>query len=154
MGIHHKQLVQYVIEPTLVDMGLFSDAAVSLLLGTAAVESGCGRYLHQIGGPALGIYQMEPATHDDIYRNFLPSRPDLRSLMRDWSTDCGVYPSPADQLVYDLRYATAMARLHYLRAPGAIPLSLDGQAAYYKQHYNTPLGKGSARAFIDAVRSL
>lgn len=49
---------------TNVDPALCSDAAVNLLLGTAAQESEFGKYIRQIRGPALGVFQMEPATFD------------------------------------------------------------------------------------------
>ena len=54
MGIHPKHLAEYVIRPSLKPLGLYSLEAEQLLLGTAAVESQLGFYLHQIKGPALG----------------------------------------------------------------------------------------------------
>ncbi|KAF0118141.1 MAG: hypothetical protein FD149_866 [Rhodospirillaceae bacterium] len=70
--------VTTVIRPTLLHLGLHSPAAEALLLGTAIQESRLGTYLRQTGGgPALGVYQMEPATHEDIWTNFLAYRPDL-----------------------------------------------------------------------------
>ena len=49
--------------------------------GTAAVESRMGTYLRQIGGPALGIWQVEPATHLDCWDNWLDYRP-VKQLAR------------------------------------------------------------------------
>jgi hypothetical protein len=56
MGIRSYDLRQYVIRPTLQRLGLWSLAAENLLLGTAAQESKLGYYLHQLEGPALGLY--------------------------------------------------------------------------------------------------
>ncbi len=66
-----QQLHDYIIKPTLEYMGgnYNSDKARFLLLCTAAIESNCGYYIKQVDGPALGIWQMEPATHDDIWEN-------------------------------------------------------------------------------------
>ena len=51
-----------VIRPALRALDLWSPAAEDLVLGTAAQESGLA-YLRQIGGgPALGLWQIEPAT--------------------------------------------------------------------------------------------
>ena len=51
---------------------LVSQEAENLLMGTAAQESALGEYIRQLGnGPALGIFQMEPETFDDIVRNYL-----------------------------------------------------------------------------------
>jgi len=53
-----------IIAPALRHIGMWSGAAENLLLGTAAVESRMGTYLRQVGGgPALGIWQVEPVTH-------------------------------------------------------------------------------------------
>jgi hypothetical protein len=53
-----------VIYPALNKMGMWSEAAGELVLGTAIVESN-HTYLKQHGdGPALGLWQVEPATHD------------------------------------------------------------------------------------------
>jgi hypothetical protein len=73
-----RQLRAYVIQPTLKPMGLWSLAAETLLVGTCAHESAMGKYLHQIKGPALGIYQIEPITHFDIWNNYLRYKPALR----------------------------------------------------------------------------
>lgn len=155
-GIHPTQLLRYVIRPTLAAMGTASAAAEALLLGTAAVESQLGRYLHQAAGPALGIYQMEPATHDDLWRHWLPARPVLRTQLLTWAADTGVLPPPADQLIHDLRYATAMARLHYLRVPAPLPPAADlpALAEYWKRHYNTHLGRGTPEKFLRAWAAL
>jgi hypothetical protein len=51
--------------------------------------------------------------------------------------------------VADSVYAAAMARLRYRRAPGRLPAAGDvaGMAAYWKRHYNTPLGRGVPAEF-------
>lgn len=143
---HHLRV--YVVRPVLHHLGLHSLAAESLLIGTAAQESGGGRYLEQLGGgPALGIYQMEPGTHRDIWQNFLAHRADLASRVADL---CAPGLSRLEQLPANLLYATAMARVHYLRVPQSLPSAYDvpALAAYWKQHYNTPLGRGSVAEFI------
>ena len=72
MAINTKHLRLYIIRPTLQKINLWSEAAENLLLGTAAQESLLGTYLKQNGnGPALGIYQMEPNTHKDIWIHYL-----------------------------------------------------------------------------------
>lgn len=136
----------YVIRPVLKDLGLWSEAAEKLLLGTACQESQCGRWLRQIGeGPAVGIYQMEPATHDDIWNNFLDHRQAIARKVK--LTVCGLAPS-AEQMAGNLIYATAMCRVHYLRVPDAIPPTLAEQAVYWKRFYNTELGKGRVEDYI------
>jgi len=81
--MHPGQLRGDIVYPTLHYIGLWSDAAETLILGTIAQESRCGEYVKQVGGgPALGICQMEPATHDDIWLNYLHYKPVLAHKIR------------------------------------------------------------------------
>jgi len=149
MSINSNQLQKEIIEPTLRRLDLHSKAAVHLLLGTCAQESHMGEYIRQLGnGPALGIYQMEPATHDDIVENFLQYK---RQLKQRIAREFGYNNYIADRMIYDLRYATVMARLHYFRVAAAIPPStqIEALAAYWKRYYNTHLGAGTVEEFIE-----
>lgn len=152
-----SHLRAYVILPTLKALDLWSPAVETLLVGTAAHESAMGKYLHQIKGPALGIYQIEPLTHFDVWANFLKYRTGLRDkvlgmvpqnmLRHDSAT--GVNYGAESMLITDLAYATVMARLVYLRAPAPMPAAddINGLAAYWKKFYNTPLGAGTENEF-------
>lgn len=145
MSIDAKQLKLFVIVPVLAQLGLYSDSAVNLLLGTCAQESQLGTYLKQINGPALGIYQIEPNTHDDIWDNYLKYRGDLGGKI------LAIDSRDTNNLITNLAYATAIARIIYLRAPDNIPAANDiaGLARFYKKYYNTPLGAATEEQFID-----
>ena len=150
MGFDKKQF-QDLIERVIRDLNMHSRAAVHLLLGTAAQESGFGTYLRQVGGgPALGVFQMEPATDLDIWRNYLVYREDLAEAV--WQVaGAAVDVGPSiDALEANLSYQIAMARIHYWRVPEALPSYTDisGLARYWKQHYNTPEGKGTEEGFV------
>ncbi|WP_157269367.1 hypothetical protein [Azohydromonas aeria] len=139
-----------VIKPTLLKIGLWTPAAEELLLGTALKESGL-QFRRQIGGgPARGLFQMEPATHDDIWKNFLKYRAKLADQI------LGLRASPGADAIQELTdndvYAAGMARVHYLRAPAALPAAgnVQAMAAYWKQHYNTVLGAGTVQGYVDA----
>lgn len=142
-------LLNYVIRPVLKNLDLWSEAAERLVLGTACQESECGRWLHQLGGgPALGIFQMEPATWDDIATNFLVYRKELDAKVEKWA--CVQGPLDAEEMIGNLYYATAMCRVHYLRVPEPIPDYLGGQAAYWKKYYNTELGRGTVQEYLNS----
>jgi len=153
-----SHLRAYVILPTLKGLDLWTPAVETLLVGTAAHESAMGKYLHQIKGPALGIYQVEPLTHFDLWSNFLKYRTGLRDkvlgmvpqryLRHDSAT--GVDYGAESMLMTDLAYATVIARLVYLRAPAPLPAAddLSGLAGYWKKFYNTPLGAGTENEFL------
>lgn len=128
-----------------------SNAAIQLLLGTACVESDCGYYIKQVLGPALGIFQMEPVTHDDIWHNYINHRPELKSFMRGELGET-LLPVKSDNLCWNLRYAIIMARLHYYRVAEAIPTTTPTeQAAYWKRHYNTTAGKGRIEDYLSKL---
>lgn len=149
-------LLKHVISPALQRISsnkfpTWSPAAEELLLGTAIVESDL-RFRRQYGdGPARGFLQMEPATHNDIWDNFLKYRPELaKAIGRLMSS------ADADKLVElekNDKYACAMARAHYLRAPTPLPRSgdVDAMAKYWKKYYNTnhKNAKGTPEKYVE-----
>lgn len=140
-----KQLSE-LIETVLTGLGLYSQAAMVLLLGTAAQESRLGTYIKQVGnGPALGIFQMEPATEQDIWRNYLDYHPELAEKIKAVTGVRG----PGGQLYFNLAYQVAMARVHYLRVSAPLPPAddLPALARYWKKYYNTALGAGTVEEF-------
>lgn len=148
------QFREYVVRPTLHKLKMWSQAAEDLLVGTAAAESRLGTYLHQVRGPAKGVYQMEPATHADIWTNWLRYHPGtaevIRSLVAPADWDQPEYRPGHWALVTNLTYATAMARLHYRRVKETLPATGDWHAlaVYWKKHYNTEQGKGTIEHFM------
>lgn len=145
-----KQLITRIIEPTLKQLGLYSQDAVNLLVMIAAHESVKGTYIAQLVGPARGIYQMEGATHDHILGWLKNKKPELHSKILSLVVD-----SSSDTMMYDLRYATAMARVFFLRFPEALPSGsdVDAMAAYAKLKWNTNLGKATPADYKQAYLS-
>ncbi len=139
-----KQL-GYIIKMVLDVNNLYTPAAVQLLLLTAAVESNLGEYVVQMrGGPARGIFQMEPFTERDIHNNYLNRKPTLMGAVHR-------VMGQGLNLMLNLEYQILMARIHYLRKPEPLPAygDIKGMAAYWKKHYNTDLGKGTVE---DAIK--
>ena len=152
MGIHPEDL-RRLITDVLQCVGLYSQEAVALLLGTVAVESGLGYHLYQLnGGPARGIYQMELATDVDRWANFIAYRTPLRIKIHQVTGRSG----PGPWLAWDLAYQTVMARVKYLSVPEPLPCvdDTEGQAKYWKEHYNTDSGKGQVQDYIKAQKLL
>lgn len=139
MGISVEDLREGIIVPTLQEMKLCSPAAVELLVGTVAHESLGGHYLRQRTqqgiGPAVGIYQMEPATMKDLWENFVRFRGHLREQI-PVSHSPVAWPDPS-RLVWDLKYATIWARWNYFRAPDPLPDVNDirGLADYWLRYW-------------------
>lgn len=154
MPINVKQLREYVIHPALEAINACSESAIQLLLGTAAQETLMGSYLHQINGPALGIYQMEPATYYDIFDKVINPNPNLLlniNKLIGWGYE---YEPPKSMLIQNLAFATVLTRCHYLRFKEPLPKvnDIEGMARYYKKYYNTPKGKATESSFIDHYR--
>jgi hypothetical protein len=137
-------LLNTAIRPALQGIRLWTPAAEELILGTAIVESDLIHRMQLVGGPARGVFQMEPATHDDIWNNFLKYKPDLALAISSLMT----FPDANKLLELERndKYASAMARAHYLRAPKPLPKAGDvnAMAKYWKVYYNTWRGKGDA----------
>jgi len=120
---------------------LASPAAENLLLGTAAQESVFGTYLYQINGPALGVFQMEPGTYQWICNKYSGKYQYL-------------FGRPPWELPWNLKLAILTARLRYRVVADPLPEAddIDGLAAYWKQNYNSPAGKGTIEQFIANYR--
>lgn len=150
--INVPQFRELVVRPTLEHLDLWSEAAENLLIGTAIQESRL-EFLKQVGGgPALGVYQIEPATHRDVWYNFVRFREIATVLHQMVGEPFGAVRD--GDLITNLAYATAIARIIYYRVPTPLPDAddIEGLAAYWKEHYNTPLGAGDPDDFEDNYR--
>jgi len=137
---------EYAVRPALQMLGLWSQVAEDLVMGTAAQESHFA-YLEQIRGPAIGLFQMEPNTFQDIWRNFLPGKPVITRALRSMLVND---PDPTE-MAWNLRFAAAMCRVHYYRKSEPLPPSSDPLllGAYWKKHYNTIHGAGTVQEFVN-----
>ncbi len=126
---------------------MWSPAAENLMLGTIAAESDMGYFLKQSTGPALGITQVEPATHSDIMR-YLAGRPDILARL----LKAAEVPRLQESfLVCNLKYAVAIARIKYWMQPEPLPhhSDLHALATYHKKYYNSAEGAGTVDGFTD-----
>lgn len=152
-----QDIIEYVIRPTLEYLGMYSPAAENILIGTAAHESLNFTRLHQIQGPAIGLWQMEPGTHKDLYENYLDARSSLKVKIRGIAA--GRFSGtdiPADEMHGNLNYACAMARLQFWRRSAPMPHEddIEGLGRYYKKWYNTPAGKATPEDFVEAFNRI
>ena len=141
--MNKKQLTELVIIPTLHEIpGGYSPEAVMAIQMIVAHESAGGEYIAQNrGGPALGVIQMEPATHFDTWKHgdSIQKNAELLNIV---TRGTGVKNVPSsDRLVYDLRYNVFMARQKLFMAPGALPDNAPAMAHYLKKNWN---GSGKA----------
>jgi len=116
--------------------------AVLLLHFTMGVES-LFKHRQQIGGgPALGLLQMEPATHDDLFNSYL-------NYTSEPLDDRGAYTLKTDD-----RYAILCAYFQYSRYINRWPEDIKGAAHVWKYDWNTYLGAGNIKDAIDKYNHL
>lgn len=146
-GICTKHLRDYVVRPTLRNIGLWSQEAEELILGTIAIESTMGYSIRQLGNAyARGLGQCEPPTFSWLAYDYLPnSKPELYSKIMNV---CGIDKYKIDYLDWNLAFAVALIRVRYLPVPGAIPKELASQAAYWKKYYNASPNGRTAQDYI------
>lgn len=121
----------------------------NIVLETAAVESLRGKFVKQIYGPALGIYQMEPETRNDLLNWLKYRHKDIyNEVMVFWEkkqTDEWNY-------THNIPWQTAMCLIKYWYVSGHNLQDLcrdrSSRATLWRIRYNTLKGKGSVHAYI------
>ena len=118
-----------------------NESVVRLLLMIAAHESGGFTYCKQKGGPALGLFQMEPATFEFV----------MGYLKRTGKFQAVNLNTPLERLVIDVEFAAAMARVYLWTFPEPLPEpdDLEGLAQYAKKYWNTDQGAASAEKYLN-----
>lgn len=145
-----RQFREHIVQPALDSINLYSQDAEELLVATCAIESLGGTYVKQIEGPALGIYQMEPRTYQDLWNTILLRDQKLRyNVLKRLER---ITIPAAESMITDLHYATVMARVFYLRIQDKLPdgKDIDALWSYYKSYWNTPKGATKKDPFIKA----
>lgn len=152
-GLNARHLLELAVRPALQTLGAqyATEAAERLVMGTAAKESGGLVWLRQLGGgPALGLWQMEPFTFRYLRDSFLSGNDPAKALLRRTagSFSASLSPDPTE-LCWNLRLAAAYCRLKYLSVSEPLPPAGDvaAMARYWKRHYNTSAGKGRPEEF-------
>lgn len=156
MGLHLPDVLLYVVRPTLryLDPEIaHTEGAEQIVLGIGNHESAGYRYLDQAApgpGPAFGLWQIEPATHHDIWSRFLEFRPALAHKLKSLRAP---YPSAVEQLRTNMAYSCAMARAILYRSPISMPAlhDIDAQASMAKIVFNSMIGKATVDDYRQAL---
>ncbi|MGQ9425912.1 hypothetical protein ACXYTJ_05085 [Gilvimarinus sp. F26214L] len=140
MGICAEELRSFVIRPTLEylgESGQRARAAENLLLGTAAQESGLGFHLRINRARGIGIYQITPQIHVNIWDRYLIDHPDLASDIRGLASQHEFLAHPHAELATNLSYATAIAWMVYRRTKRKLPAADDilGLGNFWFRHF-------------------
>ena len=137
----NKTQLKDLIDSTLKEYNLYSPEAAQLVYGTIIQESRRGTFIRQnvknfdITKHAIGIAQIEYNTFIWLKRVFMSKYPEIAQIK-------------FEELEYNLKYSILFCRLRYRVDKEPIPLTLDGQAEYWKRIYNTKYGKGTAKDYL------
>jgi len=145
MAIDSQQFRLLVVRPVLYQLDpeiRYSPVAEELLMFTVAHESDMGRYLKQLGGgPALSVFMIEKPTFNWLFNSVLtrPAEPkvnwpNIRLKVHDITTK-GTH----DETIWNLQFATAIARLRYFVVKEPLPATTSAQALgdYWGRNYQT-----------------
>lgn len=156
MGIAAKELKQWVIKPVLHHLGVRSQAATWLLLGTAARESDLGYFLHHGQGEngGIGIYQITPSEHHALWDGYLARDHVLASRIRGLASQREFLVEPDAELATNLSYATAIAWELYRQNGLQLPRhpTPENLAECWLRYFPAHDPSRSVREFVDAFQ--
>lgn len=146
--MNKKQLTELVIIPTLqeIPQGYSAEAVLAIQM-IIAHESDGGEYIAQNPGPALGVVQMEPETHDSTWEHGDSIWVNALSMgiITHQQKISGIHPKP-ERLIYDLRYCVFMSRQRLFMFTEKLPGSAEDMARYLKKYWNAG-GKATATKY-------
>src|SRR5688572_16355114 len=127
MGLDVKELLCYVVRPALKSLGgsMASESAERLVLYTAAVESKF-RNIQQIGGgPAVGLWQVEPFTFRDLRDRVVPKRPQWAAAVAATASGASLGKPEPEECRWNLRLAAMFCRIKYATDKHPLPDAHD-----------------------------
>ena len=143
--------IKEIAEYSLYKIDCYSDDALALVVRTGMAESGYRALKgYGEGNPAIGFWQIEPATMDDMMENYIQYRShykkNLISMGMNFKKDTIM------SVLSNLAVQAALCRIHYRRDRKPIPSwdDLEAQAKYWKRVYNTVKGRGTVKHFVEA----
>ena len=147
--------IKEIAEYALYRLDCYSDDALALVVRTGMAESGY-RALRGYGesNPAIGFWQIEPATMYDMMRNYIVYRPQYRKALEG----LGMEFKGDDieiSVMANMAVQAGLCRLHYRRDSKPIPSwdDLEEQGRYWKRVYNTHKGRGTIKHFVKANKN-
>ncbi|WP_263078568.1 hypothetical protein [Endozoicomonas sp. Mp262] len=158
MGMCSGELRHYIIRPSLKHIGMWSLAGENLLLGTAACESGLGTHIKFQNHQSLGLYQISPKMHKNIWDNFLAPQPELSSKVRGLASQREFLAHPHYELVTNLSYSSVIAWLIYYRTGCNVkkitPGDILGLGKLWHKYFHNHHRPSSPQYFVSCYHQL
>ena len=147
--------IKEIAEYALYKIDGYSDDALALVVRTGMAESGYRALKgYGDGNPAIGFWQIEPATLDDMIDNYIKYRSKYKIELIDLGMKFD--NNKIISVMSNMAIQAALCRLHYRRDKNPIPswTDLEAQGVYWKRIYNTPLGRGTVEHFVEANKDI
>jgi len=141
--------IKKLINWTLDYLDMDSPEARELIFKTGMAESGYRAIEQHGGGPAVGYFQVEPATIKDTIDNYVTYRQHIQTKLWGLGFDD---KDMVLRVMGNIPLQVAFCRLKYRRDKHALPPcgNLEAQGKYWKRVYNSYKGKGTVEHFMDA----
>lgn len=121
-----------------------NQVADKMILETMIAETGGGKIEDKTVGAGMGITQFDEFPFDDLKKRSLDKRD---KIYQNLGVDISLVEW--DDLRYNPFLGLLFARLQYLPLKESIPVTIEERAAYWKQYYNTPKGKGTVEHYLE-----
>ena len=144
-----KESIKKIIKWTLEYLDMDSEEARDLIYKTGMAESGYRALEGHGSNPAVGFWQVEPATMFDTVDNYINYRPELKTKIYTLGYDD---KESEMRLMSNLSLQVAFCRLKYRRDRYPLPKvgNVEAQAKYWKRVYNSEKGRGTVKHFMEA----
>ena len=147
--------IKEIAEYALYRIDSYSDDALALVVRTGMAESGYRALKgYGDGNPAIGFWQIEPATMNDMIENYINYRSKYKKTLI--SLGMNFEKDTIMSVMSNMAVQAALCRLHYRRDKDPLPSwdDMEGQAKYWKRVYNTVEGRGTVKHFIKANKDV
>ena len=123
------------------------ETAKEMIIETAIAETGLGAIEDKTTGAGMGITQFDEFPFNDIRNRCIKLKD---KIYKELKIDISLVEW--NDLRYNQFLALLFTRLLYWLKGDPIPQTIEERAKYWKQHYNTPLGKGTVEHYLEMNR--
>lgn len=157
MNREAQHVYELIIKPVLPLIGLDSPSARLLMVCTGQVETAYDN-LRQVlpsgnYGPGYGWWSQQENSFMQCVK-YLSKEHKLKDRIL---SACFLDTMPnIEALVWNIRFALCMARVHYWQFKEPLPHAedLEAMARYWKKYYNSPTGAGTVERFMSECNNL
>lgn len=138
-----KEILKYIIKPTIIEIGLDRPNAAALVHGTFMAETNYD-HIMQIGAPKLGAFGLGQCETPTLIDHFVWLRNGFnKGLLERIMKACNLAEIPKDAsiLQWHIKLAVCICRVDYWRVKSPIPEDAIGLSRLHKTAYNSMLGK-------------